>query len=293
MNNVEIKDRLRMVRTANCLTQTNLSSMSQIPQISLSALERGKYKPNPQIIAKLSSCFNVNSRWLEAGIGSPFEDSKGILELNPCKEHAGESSALSLLSATGLPFVFYEKDKCLLSKISPDCHLIIHLREPVDKNIFMNIGRCHYLGEINYEIDLRSPYILERLFTKGDNAQGIASYQDTPMKETAAPTETHQTVSAKGETSPNQHSGETASLKTLSTKEDINKPVPLYKTVKGQEPGVSAKKDLSRIKVNIVREEEPMNNDILLAKVELFLHNDPEFSHILKEFLESYKASRK
>ncbi|MBI5683246.1 MAG: helix-turn-helix transcriptional regulator [Deltaproteobacteria bacterium] len=62
---------------AKCLTQTNLSSICQIPQISLSSIERGKYKPNLTVVSKLASTFQVNTHWLETGKDLPFNDLKG------------------------------------------------------------------------------------------------------------------------------------------------------------------------------------------------------------------------
>ncbi|MBI5683247.1 MAG: helix-turn-helix domain-containing protein [Deltaproteobacteria bacterium] len=338
MVEMDIKDRIKALRIAKCLTQTSLSSICQIPQISLSSIERAKYKPNLTVVSKLASTFQVNTHWLETGKDLPFNDLKGVIELNHCRERASELSAISIISIASLPFVFCEKERCLIFEISHDCHIIIYLCEPLDRGVFMNIGNCRYLREVKDDVDLRSPYVLSRLFAMGTKDKGSISYQD--VREAAVVTSVTQTEDSKV-IPPYRAVREAASSETASTQVDTNKVTPPYRAVRRTEPAAdvqiqtedskvippyravreAASSDTASTQVDVnkvtppyraVRRTEPaadvqineggtkvkaseeaVNSDILLAKVELLLHNDPEFSYKLKEFLESYKRTRR
>lgn len=164
-------ERLKFVRVAKCIFQKDVHTDLSIPQGSLSLIEKGKFIPRKEIIAKLADYLQINPYWLETGYSSPFESIKTIVELNKLKDRKSEKAAIELLNyEPTMTCLFHEKQNCLIYKDvrhKGACYIIFYLCEPfVLEDILRQIkGEVTYLGKVSNDAQLNDKASLRNLFS--------------------------------------------------------------------------------------------------------------------------------
>ena len=77
-NNNEINERIRALRKALKLKQSDFGKQIGLTQTSLSMIERGANTLTDKNIRLICSVFNVREEWLRTGNGNMFNDSPYI-----------------------------------------------------------------------------------------------------------------------------------------------------------------------------------------------------------------------
>lgn len=67
-----LSERLKNVRIEKRLTQAELAERLEVTKQAISNVEGGRSNPSIEFISKLITELDVNSNWLIAGIGEPF-----------------------------------------------------------------------------------------------------------------------------------------------------------------------------------------------------------------------------
>ena len=71
---MEIKDRIKAVRTAVGITQVKFAERIAVVKSYVSEIENGIKEPNERAIRLISAEFNVNEHWLRTGHGVMFNE---------------------------------------------------------------------------------------------------------------------------------------------------------------------------------------------------------------------------
>lgn len=107
-------ERLKACRLALCKQQNILSSMSGIPQSTLSDIEADKFVPSDDKIKDLADSLRVKTDWLISGSGLPFQE-EGIESFAECRKPQSENAAiaimLSLETIDDIPVYFDQTDR--------------------------------------------------------------------------------------------------------------------------------------------------------------------------------------
>jgi len=77
-----IGDRIRQVRKAQSLTQQAFAKKIGITQGFFAGIENGRYKPDVEILSRISTNFNIDLHWLLTGEGEMFlDESKKVVPI--------------------------------------------------------------------------------------------------------------------------------------------------------------------------------------------------------------------
>ena len=112
-NNVEMNERIRKLRKALKLNQSDFGKQIGLTQTSLSMIERGTNTLTDKNIRLICNTFNVREEWLKNGKGNMFNDSPYIKEFCNIMSNLTLDSQFSLLK---IAREIFKIEKRVLSK---------------------------------------------------------------------------------------------------------------------------------------------------------------------------------
>lgn len=119
-----MKDRIKLIREQNKLSQEDFGNKIKIKRSAVSKIESGLNNPSDQTIALICSKFSINENWLRTGEGEMFtlqedEEAAYVAELlddtdNPLYDLI--KAIMKTYSQTG------EKEKAIIKAFAKDLH---------------------------------------------------------------------------------------------------------------------------------------------------------------------------
>lgn len=111
-------DRIKEIRKSKKMTQKEFAASLGIVQGFLCSIEKGRKVPSSTLIIALQNLYEINSQWLESGVGEMYQKSNAVLPSAPVNAIPLYQAAPVSLESTSTNLV---AEYISLPQLSSDC----------------------------------------------------------------------------------------------------------------------------------------------------------------------------
>lgn len=111
-------DRIKEIRRSRKMTQKEFASSLGIVQGFLCSIEKGRKVPSNTLVIALQNLYEINSQWLQSGVGEMYQKNKSVLPSVPVNAIPLYQAAPVSLESTSANVV---AEYISLPQLTPDC----------------------------------------------------------------------------------------------------------------------------------------------------------------------------